>query len=57
MAWWHCCFGAHWACMDEDITRPLTVPVIMQYVLVREQVEAIELHPYGTDSVVCRVRK
>jgi hypothetical protein len=43
--------------MDEDITGPLTVPVIMQYVLVREQVEAIELHPYGTDSVVCRVRK
>jgi hypothetical protein len=38
----------------DDIAGPLTLPVIMQYVHVREQVETIELDPYATDSVVWR---
>jgi hypothetical protein len=32
----------------DDIAGPLTLPVIMQYVHVREQVETIELDPYAT---------
>jgi hypothetical protein len=37
-----------------DIARPLTVPVLVQYVLFHEQVEAITLDPTAQDSTIWR---